>query len=171
MQTISIRQSNLLWWVIPGVLAGMPMPYIHFDRRLAGSGALDAFEDELVTLYSAGVRAVVSLLNLPGDAPIYESAGFSFLCLPIPDGGAPTFEQADEFVRFVKTQRAENRPVAVHCAAGLGRTGTMLAVYFIAEGETAITAIGRVRTVERAAIETARQIFFLEQYANRVRTN
>jgi protein-tyrosine phosphatase len=164
------RQNNLLWWVIPGVLAGMPMPYIHFDRRLAGGGALDAFEDELVTLNSAGVRAVVSLLNLPSDVPIYESAGFSFLCLPIPDGGAPTFEQADEFVRFVKAQRAAQRPVAVHCEAGLGRTGTLLAVYLIAEGETAATAIERVRTVEKVAIETARQIFFLEQYANRVHT-
>lgn len=163
----NLRQSNLLWWVIPGVLAGMPMPFIHQERRMSGGGALTAYEDELVTLHSAGVRAVVALLNLPGDAPIYESTGFSFLCLPIPDGGAPTFEQADEFVRFVKAQRAENRPVAVHCAAGLGRTGTMLAVYFVAEGETAITAIERVRTVEPAAVETARQIFFLEQYANR----
>jgi atypical dual specificity phosphatase len=160
------RENNLLWWVIPGVLAGMPMPFIDQDRRMAGGGALTAYEDELVTLHSAGVRAVVSLLNLPSDAPIYESAGFSFLCLPIPDGGAPTFEQADEFVRFVKVQRAENRPVAVHCAMGLGRTGTMLAVYFIAEGETAIVAIQRVRAVEPGAIETARQIFFLEQYAN-----
>jgi len=163
----SIRPSNLLWWVIPGVLAGMPMPFIHQDRRMSAGGALNAFEDELSFLWSEGVRAVVSLLNLPTDAPIYESAGFSFICLPIPDGGAPTFEQADEFVRFVTKQRAEQRPVAVHCAAGLGRTGTMLAVYFIAEGATAIAAIERVRAVEPAAIETARQIFFLEQYANR----
>lgn len=140
------------------------MPFIHPERRMSGGGALDAFEDELSILWSTGVRAVVSLLNLSSDASVYGSAGFSFLCLPIPDGGAPTFEQADKFVRFVKAQWAENRPVAVHCEAGLGRTGTMLAVYFIAEGDTAITAIERVRSVEPAAIETARQIFFLEQY-------
>jgi protein-tyrosine phosphatase len=144
------------------------MPFIHQDRRMSGGGALEAYDDELITLHSAGVRAVVSLLNLPSDAPIYGSAGFSFLCLPIPDGGAPTFEQADEFVRFVTQQRAEQRPVAVHCAMGLGRTGTMLAVYFIAEGSTAISAIERVRAVEPGAIETARQIFFLEQYANSI---
>jgi atypical dual specificity phosphatase len=171
MQTINSRQSNLLWWVIPGVLAGMPMPYLHPDRRMSGGGALDAFEDELATLQSAGVKAVVSLLNLPSDAPIYESAGFSFLCLPVPDGGAPTFEQTDEFIRFVKRQLAEQRAVAVHCEAGLGRTGTLLAAYLIAEGETAAAAIGRVRAVEKAAIESARQIFFLEQYANRAHIN
>src|SRR5213594_3320997 len=73
-----------------------------------------------------------------GDAAVYESAGFAFLCLPIPDGHAPTMEQAPEFVRFVNEQRKIQRPVAVHCEAGLGRTGTMLAVYLIAQGQSAV---------------------------------
>ena len=156
-------KSNLLWWAIPGVLAGMPMPFIHPDRRLAGGDALSAFEDELAALHAAGVRAVVSLLNIPSDAPVYESAGFAFLCLPVADGGAPTLEQADEFVRFVTGQRAAQRPVAVHCEAGLGRTGTLLATYLIAQGDSAAAAIKRVR-----AVETLQQIHFLEQYAGKV---
>ena len=152
------------------MLAGMPMPFIHPDRRMAGGGPLTAFEDELPALYSAGVRAVVSLLNIPSDVPVYESAGFSFLCLPVPDGGAPTFEQAEEFLRFVSEQRTTQRPVAVHCEAGLGRTGTALAMYLVAQGESAAGAIEKVRAVERVAIETPRQIYFLEQYAERVHT-
>lgn len=147
------------------------MPFIHLDRRLAGGGDLKAFDDELSVLYSAGVRAVVSLLNIPSDASVYEAAGFAFLCLPIPDGGAPTFEQADEFVRFVKMNREASRPVAVHCEAGLGRTGTLLATYLIAEGEDAGNAIDRVRSIESAAIESPCQILFLEQYARRVRAS
>jgi atypical dual specificity phosphatase len=123
------QEHSLLWWVIPGVLAGMPMPFIQPERRMAGGGALTAFDDELAALHSAGVRAVVSLLNIPSDASVYSSAGFSFLCLPVPDGGAPTMEQAEEFVRFVTEQRAAQRPVGVHCEAGLGRTGTVLATY------------------------------------------
>ena len=66
------RPKDLLWWVIPGVLAGMPMPFIHPERRLNSGGPLTAYEDELPDLYSAGVRAVVSLLNIPSDAPVYE---------------------------------------------------------------------------------------------------
>lgn len=163
-----VPEPNLLWWVIPGVLAGMPMPFIHPDRRLAGDGALTAFDDELAALHSAGIRAVVSLLNLPGDASVYESAGFSFLCLPVADGGAPTLEQAEEFVRFVTGQRAARRPVVVHCEAGLGRTGTMLATYLIAQGESAAAAIQRVRAVESVAVETPQQIQFLEAYAGKV---
>ena len=164
-------QNRLLWWVIPGVLAGMPMPFIHLDRRMAGGGSQAEFEDELPALHSAGIRAVVSLLNIPGDASVYESAGFSFLCLPVPDGGAPTFEQADEFVRFVSAQRAANRAVAVHCEAGLGRTGTLIAIYLIDQGESAASAIGLVRDVESVAIETNRQIQFLEEYEKRVHSN
>ena len=164
------QRNNLLWWAIPGVLAGMPMPFIHPERRMSGGGALTVFEDELPLLYSSGVRAVVSLLNIPSDAPVYESAGIAFLCLPVPDGGAPTMEQAEEFVCFVSEQQARGRPVAVHCEAGLGRTGTLLATYLVSQGETAGKAIQRIREVEPVAVETARQIQFLEQYAERSHT-
>jgi len=161
----SAARPGLLWWVIPDVIAGMPMPFIHWERRMNQGGALDAYDDELPVLHSAGVRAVISLLNLPGDKPVYESAGFSFLCLPVPDGGAPTLKQAHEFVRFVHEQRSQNRPVAVHCEAGLGRTGTMLAAYLISQGQTAENAIQNVRSMEKAAIETKRQWQFLEEFA------
>jgi atypical dual specificity phosphatase len=156
-------KGNLLWWVIPGELAGMPIPFVHSARRMSSGGALDAYEDELPELFAAGIRAVVSLLNNPTDAAVFESAGFAFLCLPVPDGDAPTLEQTAAFIRFIDEQRAAQRPVAIHCQAGIGRTGTALAAYFVAKGESAVSAIRRVRAVEKFAIETSRQVHFLEQ--------
>lgn len=165
------NSDGLLYWVIPGVLAGMPMPFVDPERRLAGGGALSEFNDELPLLHTSGIRAVVSLLNIPSDAAVYESAGFSFLCLPIPDGFPPTPEQAAEFVRFVSRQRAEGKAVAVHCEAGLGRTGTMAAVYLISQGLDAASAIRQVRSAESNAVETGQQIIFLEQFAKDFRAN
>ena len=159
------RNPDLLWWAIPGVLAGMPMPFIHPKRRINAGGSLDAYDDELQVLCQAGVRAVVSLLNIPSDAPVYESAGFHFLCLPVPDGQPPTREQVYRFVSFMAEQRAAQRPVAVHCEGGIGRTGTMLAAYLISHGESAGAAIRQIRAVEPSAIETAQQIQFLKELA------
>ena len=141
------------------------MPFTHLERRLNSGGDLNAWQDELPELYAGGVRAVVCLLNIPSDAAVFESAGFSFRCIPVPDGGVPTLEQAADFVRFVEEQRTAGRPVAVHCEAGLGRTGTMLAVYLIAQGDSTETAIQRIRAVEHGAIETKRQVSFLEEFA------
>lgn len=141
------------------------MPFIHPERRMQGGGALDAFDDELRDLHMEGVRAVVSLLNIPSDASVFESAGFAFLCLPVPNGHAPTLSQAERFLQFMAEQQPARRPVAVHCEGGLGRTGTMLAIYLISQGDGAEAAIRRIRAVEPSAIETPRQIQFLEEFA------
>jgi atypical dual specificity phosphatase len=140
------------------------MPYLHPERRMAGAGALPAFDDELAILHAEGVRAVVSLLNIPSDAGVYTSAGFEFLCIPVADGDPPTITQANDFVAFVRAQQQKRHPVAVHCEAGIGRTGTLLTVFLIANGDSAVDAIRKVRAVEPSAVETRRQIQFLEEF-------
>ena len=151
-----------LWWAIPGVLGGMPIPYIHPERRLNQGGELRTFMDELPVLHDMGIRAVACLLNIPSDESVYRSAGFAFQCLPVPDGYPPSLDQVLDFVQFVDRCRSEQKPVAVHCEAGVGRTGTMLAAYLIAKGSPPAEAIRCVRSQEPVAVETARQISFLE---------
>ena len=155
-----------LWWAVPGVLVGMPMPLLHPKRRGSVGSSLDAFPDDLPLLAQAGIGAVVSLLNVPSDAAVYSSAGFGYHLMPISDGAAPSVEQFVAFLRFFREQRALGRIIAVHCAAGLGRTGTVLAGYLIATGSSVEAAVSRIRTARRGAIETSQQVQFLYDLAH-----
>src|SRR5579859_3078242 len=111
--------DNNLWWVVDRVLAGMRMPYVHPLRRADPGAGLEDYPDDLPLIYSIGIRAVVCLLNIPGDRAVFEAAGFKFLCLPIQDGHPPTIDQARAFNEFVDDCRLRSLPVAAHCHAGI----------------------------------------------------
>src|SRR3954453_6096854 len=115
--------------------------HISIGRRMNHGAPLTAYKDDLPILHSAGIRAVVCLLNIPTDEAVYTAAGFNFLCLPVADGAAPSMDQVLEFVQFVSLQRGSQKAVAGHCEAGFGRTGTMIAAYFISQGDSPSQAI------------------------------
>ncbi len=158
-------KTELLWWVIPGVLAGSRVPRIDPRRLEDPALPLEAGRDDLPLLHAAGIRAVVSLLEAAADPRVFAQTGFAFLSLPIATGDSPSRAQTMQFVRFVNEQRARKHPVAVHGQGGPSRTGTLMAGYLITEGEDAVTAIVRVRTAQPNAIATARQVEFLERFA------
>jgi len=160
MLRYSIR--HYIWWLVPGQIAGMPMPFIDPARRKAPDSALKQFDDDLPFLWELGIRSVVSLVkDSPRYEPIYSKLGFQYLLLPIADGNAPTHHQVVQFADFVATHKT---PCAVHCEGGVGRTGTMLAAYLIQKGSTAQLAIETVRKAQPAAIESDIQVRFLKAF-------
>lgn len=143
-------------FIIPNKLAGMGRP-----------GAVSPLAGELLQLQRENIGALVSLTEDALDRAELKSAKMAYLHLPIVDYSTPTLAQIDELVEFVQTQNANGKAVCVHCAAGIGRTGTMLACYLVALGETAEQAINSVRAIRVGSIETKAQEQCIHDYETR----
>jgi atypical dual specificity phosphatase len=115
-------------------------------------------------LHTAGVRALVSLTEEPLAPLLLAAAGLRAEHIPVQDYTAPTVEQAERAMAVIDVWLAEGLPVAVHCAAGLGRTGTILACHLVRHGMTAEDAIAEVRAKRRGSIETAEQERLITEY-------
>ncbi len=113
--------------VVPGV--------DHFqavdDRVWRGSTpSFDAY----AALADRGVRTVVDLRaedDASDDEEFLTGLGVELFRIPIRDGQTPTTAQVNDF--FEATRSSEGM-VFVHCGAGVGRTGTMVAAYLVGSG-------------------------------------
>jgi len=94
-------------------------------------------DEDLDLLHSIGIRALVRLAaeeeNGLTSADIKRS-GIRDCYEPVPDWTAPSPQQIDRIVVFLDEARTRNAPIAVSCGAGCGRTGTVLACYFVSRG-------------------------------------
>ncbi len=108
-------------------------------------------------LKDKGFEAIVSLTEFPLSEVLTEEFGFSVKHIPVRDFEAPTLEQIESFVAFAEKARSEGKKIIVHCDAGVGRTGTMLACYLVSKGYSAADAIEEVRTKRPGSLETIEQ--------------
>lgn len=143
------------YWLIEDALAGCSRPG-------AGGGDLD---HDLHELRGHGIGALLTLTETPLTVGALERHGLRGLHLPVDDFHAPTTGQMLDALAFIDDARAEGLAVAVHCLAGQGRTGTVLAAYLIRGGLPAIKAIESVRAVCSRAIEATPQTEALSVWA------
>ena len=140
--------------VVPGKLVALKGPVglpdglsYHDDARGVRSFS-PAFYHEI--LHALGVSTVVRLNEPRYAAEALTSAGFAHHTLEFPDRTCPPDAVVAAFLRIVDSAPGA---VAVHCHAGLGRTGVLIALYLMrACGFSAREAMGWLRIMRPGSV-------------------
>jgi atypical dual specificity phosphatase len=146
-----------------------PIGFSWIDRPHLAALARPYGPEDLMWLRQAGIQLLISLTETPLRSDWLDEAGLLSIHAPIEDMSPPTAEQLDRCVSAIQRAREQGMGVAVHCAAGLGRTGTVLAAYLVAQGFTPRAAIARIRDLRPGSVETDEQEAAIEEYARRLR--
>jgi atypical dual specificity phosphatase len=142
-----------VWWIDEPVVLGSCNPSM----------------EDLEALRTQGFSVSVSLLREQEQPPAYDVArvlalGYVRHNIPVQDFCPPSLAQLLEFVDLV-TRLAAGSKLVIHCQAGVGRTGTFAAAYWIAKGLAAAEAMRKIREARPRAVETPEQAAALEEFA------
>jgi atypical dual specificity phosphatase len=136
--------------------------------KLAGSGIPMTYSQFLWVL-AHGIKTIITVREVPLPAHWLTNNinhyinnngnNLEYLHLKVEDYGAPSLEQLDITVDYIKKQIESGKPVMVHCAAGKGRMGTILAAYLLKEEENlgAEKAIMRIRNLRPGSVQSETQ--------------
>lgn len=140
-------------WLVPGRLAGTPWPGVVHDMDL-----------DLQALRRCGVTMLITLTEKDFPQEPLQRNGLKNLHLPVYDHESPTVAQIQMLLARMSAAMRRGEVLAVHCLAGLGRTGTVLAAWLVREGLTGEEALRRVRLIDAQYVQSQAQEALLHAY-------
>uniref|UniRef100_UPI00286FA738 phosphatase domain-containing putative toxin n=1 Tax=Delftia acidovorans TaxID=80866 RepID=UPI00286FA738 len=147
------RGPNGFAWLVPGRLAGAPQP-----------GVVQSMDFDLKALRGCGVTVLITLTENDLPQEPLQRHGLRNLHLPVRDHESPTVAQIQMLLARMSVMLRAGEVLAVHCLAGLGRTGTVLAAWLVREGLTADEALRRVRLIDAQYVQSQAQEDLLYAY-------
>jgi atypical dual specificity phosphatase len=147
------------------------------DGKLAGSG-LPMTYSQFFWLIKHGIKTIITVREVPLPSNWFTDSinnidrdNVNYLHLRVEDFGSPSIEEIDSTVEYIQHQIDNKKPVMVHCAAGKGRTGTILAAYLLKnENLTAEQAIKKIRNLRPGSIQSNIQEMTIFMYENYLKT-
>ena len=158
-----------VWRKVHGTVTGRPDKFSWLiENKLAGSGIPTSI-NEVQWVIEQGVKSIVTVREEPLDDDWVKDV--NYLHISSNDMGVPEFADLTYAVDFIHRRITNSEPVMVHCLAGMGRTGTLLACYLIKyQKMTANEATEKVRRERPGSIQSYPQeeiIFRFEKFLKR----
>ena len=153
-----------VWRKVHGTVTGKPDNFSWLiENKLAGS-AIPTSNDEVQWVIEQGVKSIVTIREDPLDDDWVKDV--NYLHVSSNDMGVPEFVDLTYAVDFIHRRITNNEPVMVHCLAGMGRTGTLLACYLVKyQKMSADEAIQKVREESPGSIQSFPQEEMIFQFA------
>ena len=162
--------GNIFRW-IHGKVSNKPTNFSWvIDNKLAGSGT-PMTSAQYNWLIKNKIKSIVTVREFPLPEKWLvdnekETLINDYKFVYVKDYGVPTIEVLDNIVDYINTKiTKEKKPLVVHCAAGKGRTGTVLAAYLLKlDNISSEAAIKKIRRLRPGSIQSKVQEEILHQY-------
>lgn len=135
-----------------------------FRDQLYGS-SLPSSKEIIKQMRALQISVVISFTR---PRVSFQGSGIENILFPIRDFGVPSWASLEEFLVIVEDRLSQKRNILLHCFAGCGRTGIMLAVinmsHYKEDLNLTLERLLAVRPCAREVVNTSIQYKFLEEY-------
>jgi atypical dual specificity phosphatase len=174
--------SDVYRWIY-GHITGKPTNFNWIIKgRLAGGGVPTSLRELSWLVKQQGIRSIVTIKEKPLPSEWFRTGSSSgntsnnnidtkidYFHMSIDDYGAPSLQELDYVVNYIRRQIDNGKSVLVHCTAGKGRTGVILAAYLMKKdrdfsAKQAIKLLSKIKGESIQSKEQERIVFEYEKY-------